>query len=145
MVYIDLNMVRAGVVRHPSEWPFCGYNEIQNPRKRYSLIDLKSLIKLLDFRNVEAFKNTYRGWVEEALDKQGRHRQPWWTESVAVGSEEFVRNTKEKLGIRAVGREVAGENGSYTLQEPETRYEDSFSIENVSLSEENMYSWDQSF
>jgi hypothetical protein len=28
MVYIDLNMVRAGGVNHPSEWPFSGYNEI---------------------------------------------------------------------------------------------------------------------
>jgi hypothetical protein len=24
LVYIDLNMVRAGVVRHPSEWHFGG-------------------------------------------------------------------------------------------------------------------------
>ena len=31
LVYIDLNMVRAGVVDHPKMWPFCGYNEIQNP------------------------------------------------------------------------------------------------------------------
>ena len=29
MVYIDMNMVRAGVVNHPSEWFFSGYNEIQ--------------------------------------------------------------------------------------------------------------------
>ena len=39
MVYIDLNMVRAGVIDHPSEWAFCGYNEILNPRRRYSLMD----------------------------------------------------------------------------------------------------------
>jgi putative transposase len=24
LTYIDMNMVRAGVVRHPSEWPWCG-------------------------------------------------------------------------------------------------------------------------
>ena len=40
LIYIDLNMVRTGVVQHPSEWPFSGYNEIQNPRERYALIDL---------------------------------------------------------------------------------------------------------
>jgi len=34
LTYIDLNMVRNGVVSHPSEWSFCGYNEIQNPRKK---------------------------------------------------------------------------------------------------------------
>ena len=39
LVYIDLNMVRAGVVRHPSEWLFLGYNEIQAPRSRYGLIN----------------------------------------------------------------------------------------------------------
>ena len=33
MVYIDTNMVRAGVVSHPSRWSFCGYNEIQEPRR----------------------------------------------------------------------------------------------------------------
>jgi len=40
LVYIDLNMVRAGVVTHPREWPFSGYHEIQKPRMRYGLIDL---------------------------------------------------------------------------------------------------------
>ena len=29
IVYIDLNMVRAGVVAHPSEWDYGGYNEIR--------------------------------------------------------------------------------------------------------------------
>ena len=27
LTYIDLNMVRTGVVKHPSEWEFCGYHE----------------------------------------------------------------------------------------------------------------------
>ncbi len=33
LVYIDLNMVRAGVVEHPSEWRFGGYYEIHNPKQ----------------------------------------------------------------------------------------------------------------
>jgi len=39
LAYIDLNMVRAGVVRHPDEWIYGGYHEIQNPKQRYSLIN----------------------------------------------------------------------------------------------------------
>ena len=39
LVYMDMNMVRVGVVNHPSEWTFTGYNEIQAPRERYALID----------------------------------------------------------------------------------------------------------
>jgi hypothetical protein len=38
LVYIDLNMVRAGVVNHPSKWDFGGYNEIQSPRRNCLLI-----------------------------------------------------------------------------------------------------------
>jgi hypothetical protein len=89
-------------------------------------------------------KEIYWGWVEEALEKQARQRQPRWTESIAVGSEAFVRDTKEKLGIRAVGREVIGANGSYELREPGAGYESNFSTENVGLSEENTFYWDVS-
>jgi len=39
LVYIDLNMVRVGVVSHPSEWVFGGYNEIQSPRRKCVLIN----------------------------------------------------------------------------------------------------------
>jgi putative transposase len=39
LVYIDLNMVRTGVVGHPSEWPFCGYSEIQEPKRKKVLIE----------------------------------------------------------------------------------------------------------
>src|SRR3990170_4731046 len=75
MVYIDLNMVRAGVVTHPSEWPFSGYNKIQNPRQRYSLIDHEGLMDLLDIRSIEELNRSYRECVEESLTRQGRKRE----------------------------------------------------------------------
>jgi len=34
LTYIDLNMVRAGVVTHPRAWPNGSYHEIQRPRLR---------------------------------------------------------------------------------------------------------------
>ena len=45
LVYIDLNMVRAGVVKHPLDWGFGGLKEIFNPPQRYKLIDRKSLLE----------------------------------------------------------------------------------------------------
>jgi hypothetical protein len=116
MVYIDMNMVRAGVVTHPSEWPFSGYNEIQNPRKRYALIDHENLMELLGVGGMVELKASYRVWVEESLAVQGRGRQPRWTESIAVGSEVFVEHTKAALGIKATGREVIGEEESMSLE-----------------------------
>jgi putative transposase len=76
MVYLDLNMVRAGVVTHPSEWPFCGYNEIQNPPKRYGLIDREELRELINVRDTGEMKEAYRGWVKEALEGSGYERRP---------------------------------------------------------------------
>ena len=48
ITYIDMNMVRAGVVEHPRRWEFCGYNEIQNPRKRKGIIE--EMKKALEYR-----------------------------------------------------------------------------------------------
>jgi putative transposase len=139
MVYIDLNMVRAGVVPHPSEWPFCGYHEILNTRQRYTLIDHESLTDLFNISSKEELRKTYRGWVEESLETWGRERQPRWTKSIAVGDEGFVGDVKGKLGIRAMGREVIGVNGSYELREPETSYEAIFWPENGDLRDENRF------
>jgi putative transposase len=144
LVYVDLNMVRAGVVNHPSEWSFCGYNEIQNPRQRYSIIDHESLMELFDITSMDELKKIYRGFVEETLKKQGRERDRRWTESIAVGSEAFVRDTKERLGIKAVGREVMGGDGSFELRELEVPYEVNFTPENGGLSQENAFFWDES-
>ena len=43
LAYIDLNMVRAGVVHHPGEWVYGGYREIQNPKRRYTMVSRQKL------------------------------------------------------------------------------------------------------
>jgi len=101
LVYMDLNMVRAGVVKHPLQWPFSGYNEIMEPREQYGLIDFGGLRELLGFGSIVGLTNAYRGWIEESV-KEGRYsRDGKWTESIAVGGKEFVEQTKERLGLRA--------------------------------------------
>jgi hypothetical protein len=44
-----LDMMRAGVVTHLSDWAHSGYREIQNPPKRYGMIDLRGLSPLCGF------------------------------------------------------------------------------------------------
>ena len=101
-------------------------------------------MELFDTKSMEELRKTYRGFVEEALQKQGRERDARWSESIAVGNEAFVRETKERLGIRAVGREVMGDNGSYELRESEVPYQANFDPENGDLSQENAFYWDES-
>ncbi len=142
IVYMDMNMVRAGVVSHPKEWPFCGYHEIQSPRQRYSLIDYGNLMDLLRIEHMDELKKSHRSWVDGSIESHDPVREGKWTESVAVGSKTFVEKTKERLGMRAKGRNVLGSNRVYELREPRSPYNAHFTNENVVLRDGNTYYWD---
>jgi hypothetical protein len=141
MVYIDLNMVRAGVVQHPSEWPFSGYNEIENPPQRYTLIERSRLMELLGFDDSERLTEVYKGWVDEALARDGHIHDAKWSESIAVGSKPFVEEIKEKLAIRAIGREAVKTEDAYELKESMPSYGCNFDGKMEVLKAENNYFW----
>lgn len=106
LIYIDLNMVRAGVVSHPSEWPDSGYHEIRSPRRKCAVIAYQKLVEKAGFQSYETFKKAHKEWLEEALRDNRPVRQGEWTESIAVGSERYTAKIQEKLGIRAKGRTI---------------------------------------
>ena len=101
LAYIDLNMVRAGVVDHPIKWVNSGYHEIQQPPKRYRVIDLAGLLGLCSFSKLAEFQQAHRQWVEIALRDELSVRDARWSEAVAVGSLAFVEKVKSELGIKA--------------------------------------------
>jgi REP element-mobilizing transposase RayT len=70
VVYIDLNMVRAGIVTHPLHWVHSGYREIQRPPKRYAIIDLRELTTLCGFADSGDFQSEHRQWVEQTLERE---------------------------------------------------------------------------
>jgi len=115
MVYIDTNMVRAGVVNNPWMWPFCGYNEIQEPRRKNVLIDYERLQGLPGASSYEQVRSSHKGWVEEYLADGVKNRQDEWTGSIAVGSRSFVENVKALLGFQAKGRDVIEGGEGYQL------------------------------
>ena len=65
IAYIDSNMVRAGVVSHPEEWQTCGYNEIQNPKDRYTVINIENLKELLNINSLEELQCSYKKLIEK--------------------------------------------------------------------------------
>ena len=141
LVYIDLNMVRAGIAAHPADWPFCGYNEIQAPRQRYALTDTNGLKELLGLGPLPDVADARRKWVAASLEKKGCIRDPRWTESVAVGSESFVTGIKNELGFRAGKRRIIGGDDSFILKESRSPYMDNSEGENTVLSPQNTYFW----
>jgi len=142
MLYIDLNMVRAGVVRHPSEWAFCGYNEIQKRPQRYSIVDCKRLMELVGVGVGDELSRAYRGWVDESLMSGETGRESKWTQSIAVGDMQFIGTVREELGMRAAGRDIIKSAADYELREPGASYSYDFGLENGTLSSENVYLWD---
>lgn len=111
LVYIDLNMVRAGRVQHPREWDTCGYKEIQLPRTRHRIINTGALMNVLGISDLGVLRRSHRDWVEEALDSGDHGRDPAWTEALAVGSRDFVEQFRDAQGPIARNRpiETAGE------------------------------------
>lgn len=126
LTYIDLNMVRAGAIAHPSHWESSGYAEIQEPRERYSIIDHRAITELLGIPSIEELRRSHRGWVEEALARPEQGRESRWTESIAVGSRDFVDVIKRGLHVKAKGRRISGMDDDSELREPQTGLEVSF-------------------
>ena len=141
LVYIDLNMVRAGVVEHPSEWPFCGYNEIQKPRSKNILIDYERLRKLLGFDSYDRVITYHKRWVEDYLGNGQNIRDEKWTRSIAVGSGGFVDRVKSILGALALGRKSIEAGESYQLREPSIPYGAHFGVKKGDIGPENTYFW----
>ena len=141
LAYVDLNMVRAGAVRHPGEWMYGGYHEIQNRKQRYSLINRQKLAVLLGIKDKDHLTGYHPNWVEEVLKKALNQRDAKWTKSIAVGDKEFVMETKAKLGSRAIGlREMENDDG-YQLKESQKLYSPFFTPKKRDLRLKNDYVW----
>ena len=141
LVYIDLNMVRAGVVGHPAEWEHGGYHEIQGKRRRNTILALDHLAEAAEVGSPKALATAHREWVEEALASEVHHRDEAWTKSLAVGSPAFVLKTQEMLGARGKGRDIAEAGGSFVLREGQEIYGANFSPENRPIGSNNAYLW----
>ena len=122
MVYIDLNMVREGIVAHPSDWTHAGYNEIQSSPERYRCIDVPSLTALLGFADVDSLRKGLRGWIDEALATGSLARDPVWTQSIAVGQRQCLDTIRCELKISHPGRSIEDKGGDLFLSEESGAY-----------------------
>lgn len=117
LLYIDLNMVRAGAVKHPQEWPMSGYNEIMDrQKKRYRLIDKTKLMQMLDIFDISELKKQYENWTREKLSLRPQQREEKWTEAFAVGSKEFIENYQKIIGKKLHHKIYDDGKGGYILK-----------------------------
>jgi putative transposase len=104
------------------------------------MIDYSGLRDTLGFRSFQDLVASYRKWIEASLEKDNI-RDAKWTESIAVGTESFVRSTKTILGIKAKGRKVVGGHGSCSLRESASPYRGNLTGENAAVKPQNEYFW----
>lgn len=85
-LYVDLNMVRAGKIRHPIEWEHSGYYELFHGRERYQILAITEILNLLGYNTFEDFKTSYPKLIYQALQNDKLLREPLWTEQRIIGS-----------------------------------------------------------
>jgi putative transposase len=101
LAYIDLNMVRAGAVDCPSEWPWCSYGELTGSRKRYRLIDQDHFERAFGSRPDDPrFQADYAACVEQKMATKSLDREPFWSDSLAVGSESYLNEVELTIARR---------------------------------------------
>jgi putative transposase len=139
---MDLNLVRAGVVSHPEKWAHGGYREIQNPPKRYRIIDTSMLMKYCDVVSLEAFQNLHRNWIEDELQLAPLRMEAQWTQSIAFGSKSFVDQVYKALGVKIKHRNIIEDGSSFCIKESYPPYNAHFAIKMDLLRAQNTIRWD---
>jgi REP element-mobilizing transposase RayT len=141
MLYIDLNMVRAGIMSHPGEWRHCGYHELMVCPKRYRIISRNRLGELLGVG--ENFHDRYAAWLQEALTR-GSGREAFWSESIAAGSRTFVDGLKQQLRSKGSRRRLCylEDMDLHILRDLVESYDCVSGPEKVDLRPENNLLWD---
>jgi putative transposase len=88
--YIDLNMVRAGAVHDPGAWKWGGYADLLGGRERYRIIDREVLLESVGYGGFDRWLRDHVDSVRAGLADGRNRRDEKWTESLAVGSREYV-------------------------------------------------------
>jgi hypothetical protein len=131
--YVDLNMVRCGVVKHPGQWRLCSYDELAGTRQRYRLIDIDRLLQSLDLDNAAELIRLHSDGIRDQIERRDLARAPHWTEALAVGGKDFMTQARSQYPQRrsfvetGVGTEV--NHGTWMLKEAPAAYTAGFGQE----------------
>jgi putative transposase len=101
LFYIDMNMVRAGVVDRPDQWPHGSAFELASDRQRYQIANRSLLVDRLGFPDWETYRQWYEAGLAEILARRAfMCRQAFWTDSLAVGGAEWIEAAAARSGMK---------------------------------------------
>ena len=105
---------------------------------------MQALLELLGFNALEQHQRARANWVDAALARGLEGRDSLWTESLAVGSENFIEGVRQALGVRGRYREVTEGGDAHMLREPLVAYDSHLGHKMSALSATNRVFWEQS-
>lgn len=100
LLYIDLNMVRAGQVKHPGEWSHCAYAELMGGKQRCRIVNMNRLLDALSMGDGDMFREWYHATLKEKLRNIKSGRQEFWSRAVAVGDEEWLKKQAAPMELK---------------------------------------------
>src|SRR6058998_3095460 len=110
-------MVRCGVVKHPSQWNWNGYGELMGHKKRNRLLQVTKLLELLGGVEISEFRRHYEKLILERIEKDCMKREAQWTESLAVGGQEFIARMQPLIRNRHETIAASDEQECWVLKE----------------------------
>ena len=123
--YVDLNMVRAGRVKNPEQWKWCGYGEFIGLRKRYRLLDMETILDKMGYDDLEKTRKHYKEEIERRLSSEVFERDPVWTESLAVGEKSFIDSLQKqfpRVRLYINEEKTADGKNEWSIREAPTAY-----------------------
>jgi len=122
LLYIELNMVRCGVVEHPKDWTWVGYHEIMGQRQRYRLLDLERLCWRLQAPSLADLRKQIEETLERRIAQGEVKRMACWTEALGVGSRPFLEESQKLIFTRLESTIAQGDGGLCVLKEEPPAY-----------------------
>lgn len=89
---------------------------------------------LLGMSSMSELQRVRTAWIEDAQRAGVQARYSSWSDSIAVGSNDFLKEIKAKLGYRAGHRNITREGDICALRDEFPRYRIDFGLENAPLS-----------
>jgi putative transposase len=124
--YVSLNMVRAGVVRHPEAWKWCSHDEYIGQRQRYRIINKERLLASLDIEHFADFQRIYDEGITRKLNQGQPAREAQWSEALAVGDRLFVervaRTYERRSNFVYADATASGSADTWTVRESPSPY-----------------------
>jgi putative transposase len=80
------------------------------------------LLELFGIAHLEQYQRIHKGWIEDALKAEDNQRMFTWTQSLAVGSQDYVSKVKSALGLAGGHRTVVVDDDVHTLKETATSH-----------------------